>query len=792
MKIIETTNSILKPSLFLLAGLFLVSCGGGNSSSQVINDVRPDAGTTPASRIIFDAGAGEIPLPSDLLFSGTADGTIEAPDEVAGRVAGAIDYGNPAVALGVADGWSTMLPMQVSLDMAEGATIDATTVNGETVVMIQTVTPPTDGSGAGCIPVEPFISLSVGLPCGVVAPLTFGVDFVAVAGEDSITIAPLSPLDAKTTYVVGILDGVMDSRGEAVLASTQYEQVTRGDIDIDFPSLDSLQDAVNLYEAIVDLGTGGDGSAPADALFTAAWTTSSVGDAIGTATTLLAAAPPSITGVTDLGVTVEDALILNGSLPAAADGTTGLDAAMLASGSITLPYYSGTPLDESDPLTDGWKALCDNPLAILAATAAGALPPAVEPTNTICQTINPSLGNYGLDSERNLTKYNPVPASRGNAVIDVQITYPAAGGAPWPVVILQHGITTNKEAFLAITGALSSAGFATFAIDHPLHGSRTLASDSASDGIADADTISGEGDATDYMNLANLPVARDNLRQSAADLLGLRMAIGNSVSDAGAGNLVPGNFDTGNVHMVGWSLGAMAGVPLVTLANSLGLPGMDIQSAALFAPGGGIVPFLSESPGFGPLVQGSVLAGSGTDIGNTFVGFIGTNITCAGDIGCNFTDFTATLDAGSLAEISGLISQFVFAAQTILDPADPNNFAASLSALATPIHMSEIVGDGVNNLPDQTIPNLTVTPGLTFGGTEPLTAFLGLDGVDADNSPQPSGIVRFTAGSHGSIVDPGESAESLAVTTELQTQIATFLAAGLVVISDATVVVDLP
>lgn len=802
MRTIETTNKITFVATLTGLALLLVACGGGNSSTGAvigaIPGTDPGASDTLASRIVFDAGAGDIPLPSDLLFSGTSDGTLEPPDEVAGRVAGSIDYGSPGVALGAADGWSTMLPMQVSLNMVDGATVDAATVGADTVKMIQAVTPPLDGTGAGCIPAEPFISLSPGQPCAVAAPLVYGTDYVAVAGADTITIAPLKPLNAKTTYVVGILDGVMDSRGEAILASTQYEQVTRGDIDIDFAPLDSLQDAVNLYEVIIDFGTGGNGSAPADALFSGAWTTASVGDAVGTATTLLANpalhaslgfTAPAITNVTDLGLTVDLAL----GLPA---GTGGLNAAMLASGSLTLPYYSGTPLDGSDPLTEGWKALCDNPLVIQGATAAGLLPPANEPNNTICQTINPALGDYGLDSERNLTKYNPIPASRGNAVLDVQITYPAAATGflgPWPIAILQHGITTNKETFLAATGSLSAAGFATFSIDHPLHGSRTLASASATDGIADADTISGEGEATDYMNLANLLTARDNLRQSAADILGLRMAINNSVSDAGAGNLVPANFDTTNVHIVGWSLGGISATPVTALANSLGL-GLDIQSAALFAPGGGIAPLLIESPGFGPVVQGSVLAGSGTDIGNTFIGFIGTNAsaTCPGEIGCSFDAFVATLDASSLAEIASLIQQFGFASQTILDPIDPNNYAAGLAALATPIFMSEIVGDGIGNLPDQTIPNTTVTPGATFGGTEPLTAFLGLSGVDADNSGAASGIVRFTAGSHSSIVNPGDTADSAAVTVELQTQIATFLATGSIVINNATVVFDLP
>ena len=103
--------------------------------------------------------------------------------------------------------------------------------------------------------------------------------------------------------------------------------------------------------------------------------------------------------------------------------------------------------------------------------------------------------------------------------------------------------------------------------------------------------------------------------------------------------------------------------------------------------------------------------------------------------------------------------------------------------------MSEIVGDGVNNLSDQVIPNQTVNPGFTFGGTEPLAAFLGLTGVDADNSPQASGIVRFTDGSHSSLLDP---TTSLGVTTEMQTQTATFFAADLVLVTDATDVLDLP
>ena len=764
------TKSSTKYALVLSISAALAACGGGDSSETTITNLNPASGDTAASRILFDPGNGVLPLPNDLLFSGTSDGTLEAPDEVAGREAGAVDLGNPSVALGVADGWSTMLPMQLNVSMADGATIDASTVGAATVVMFEAVTPPLSPLlPSSCIPAEPFSSLSVGLPCGIAAPLTFGVDFVAVAGDDSITIAPLTPLKASTTYVVAVREGVMDSRGEPVAGSELYEQVTRGDIDISFDGLDSLQDAVNLYEALVDLGTGGTGASPADALYSAAWTTASSGDVVATATTILAATPPSIDALTSLGFSVEAALIGQGVLPAAAAGTTSLQFADLHSATISLPYYSGVAADGSDPLANGWTARCDNPLAIAGAAAAGALPAPVEPNNTICSTINPSLGDYGLDSERYLTKYNPVPLARDTQVLEVQITTPNTAVGPWPIVILQHGITSRKEDMLAVTGALAAAGFATFAIDHPLHGSRGLVS-----AAAGGATVSAASDATVYMNLANLPVGRDNLRQSMADMLGLRMAIGNSI----AGALTSANFDTTNVHVLGMSLGGISGVGFAEQAGSLGL-GLDIQSAALAVPGGGIVPLLLESPAFGSLVKGSVLGGAGTDLSTSFITFAGSNLGCAGDLGCNFDDFVATLDASSLAEINTLVAQFAFAAQSIIDPADPNNYAAGLAGQSVEIYMSEIVGNGTTNEPDQVIPNQTFTPGLTFGGTEPLAALLGLSGVDTTNSGASSGIVRFTEGSHGSLLSPEAS---LITTTEMQSQIATFFAgAGVVV-----------
>ena len=91
---------------------------------------------------------------------------------------------------------------------------------------------------------------------------------------------------------------------------------------------------------------------------------------------------------------------------------------------------------------------------------------------------------------------------------------------------MQHGITTDKESMLALTAQLSIQGFATAAIDHPRHGERGV--DVDADGTDDFNATTGS--VLSYMNLNSLLVARDSLRQSSADLLGLRLGL-NFIND---------------------------------------------------------------------------------------------------------------------------------------------------------------------------------------------------------------------------------------------------------------------
>ncbi len=145
-----------------------------------------------------------------------------------------------------------------------------------------------------------------------------------------------------------------------------------------------------------------------------------------------------------------------------------------------------------------------------------------------------NLRDLGLDSTRHLTKYNSIPKVQSVANVPVQVTKPilpiingvraslqlapiAMPESGWPVVIMQHGITTNKETMLTLTAQLSIQGFATIAIDHPRHGERGI--DVDADGNDDFNATTGS--VLSYMNLSSLLVARDSLRQSSGRFIRL-------------------------------------------------------------------------------------------------------------------------------------------------------------------------------------------------------------------------------------------------------------------------------
>lgn len=376
---------------------------------------------------------------------------------------------------------------------------------------------------------------------------------------------------------------------------------------------------------------------------------------------------------------------------------------------------------------------------------------------------NPAAGINGYFKTAEdgfVTRYSPVPAKTGDQAIPLILTVPAgdAPGAGWPVVIFQHGITANRSNVLALADSMATAGLAVVAIDLPMHGvtdpnsvlnaegallsplgakERTFGLDlidnktnaAGPDGIADS---SG----AHFYNLSNLLNARDNLRQAVSDLLTLERSLPN----------IDGiNLNTSNIGYIGHSLGGIVGTTFLAFSDTVG-------PATLAMPGVGLSRLLANSPSFGPIINAG-LADKGAPVGSV------------------------------------AYETFLTAAQTVIDSGDPVNFAAVAASLH-PVHMMEVVGGSAGSLPDQVIPNQVATAPLS--GTEPMARLMGLSPVTAtvgNTSAEVSGLVRFIAGDHGSILRPAADAD-LTVTVEMQKQTASFMASGgtIINVTDTTVI----
>lgn len=779
-------------SFAIASALGLAGCGG-----ETLDEIKDNTQTggevqIPLSRVVYDPANGVLSPPNDLLLQGTNDGTLFMPGEkdATGAHIDAPNYADPSTALGALDGWSTQNPFTIALNLSSGVTLDAASVQqAGAVYLVETLMGDPASPDADCRAVPR------GAACKAVGSLTFGVDFITRASGNSIAVIPLKPLKAATTYILVFTSALKDSEGRSVAPSSTYELVKQ---DITTKPLGTaaqlaLQGVINSFENAVSA----ESINKADIIYTAAITTQSTAPVFATIKQLMAPSalnnntPPSVL-LTNTGVVVSDVIYPGVTIPDnPADPRFFSKLAKLYSGTINLPYYLGvaTADNPTAPLSTRWTARCDSGAIIASLTdaektalEAGITDPAQAGNDAFCKAASPNgaLRDFGLDKQRHLTKFNVIPKVNSIQTIAVQVTVPdevrgAALGlvkpaAGWPVVILQHGITSKKEDMLAVTGALSARGFATIAIDHPLHGSRGF---TVGDLVINASTNS----ATDYMNLSNLLVTRDNLRQSIADMLGLRLGL-NFTNQSGL-------LNAQDVQFLGHSLGAISGASMVALANSTtGRAELDalykIQSATLAMPGGAVANFLLESASFGPTIKASVLLGAGGETAKAYINFATSNSCGAGEsvpyAACfnSFEQALSTTNPAALATLKASFASFAFAAQTVTDAGDPNNYASMLVASNTPTYMIEVVGDD-SNLPDQVIPN--GKPGdlaMPLAGTEPLARLLGAEAVNNVAGSYPvtgTALSRFIVGTHSSILDPRVSA---AATAEMQGQSVSF------------------
>ncbi len=168
-----------------------------------------DAATRADFYAQFDPAAGAIPLPNNLLFSGSTDGTVNIP------VVDPDNLADPQVALNGLDGFSTVAPLTAQFS----STINASTVKAGSTVRVFEVEL-----------VNPFLDPATPAPFAITAvhhELRAGVDYQVNllpqdANQTTLNIHPLLPLKPKTGYLVTLTNGIQDSGGYDALPSQTY------------------------------------------------------------------------------------------------------------------------------------------------------------------------------------------------------------------------------------------------------------------------------------------------------------------------------------------------------------------------------------------------------------------------------------------------------------------------------------------------------------------------------------------------------------------------------------------
>ncbi len=640
------------------------------------------AGTTPAPpappaglRALFQPLQGVLPFPTDLYFSGSTDGTVN------------IQPANPLIpnqaALNALDGFSTTAPIRARFS----GPIGAASLTPAAVRVIQ-------------VNIDNTTKATIGV-AGVLVP---GVDYTANlatdlgVGNTILEITPLRPLVPSTGatnngYLVLVTNSVTDPAGVAAVADGDYATIKTavlpptGNAACTSITNASLNGICRLTGAQLQIAQAV-GVNPANVILSFSFSTQATRD------TLAVLSSPAIT-------TARPIVLQNTGLTTSAVNPALAGIANLYVGTLEIPYYLTRPsaADPTAPTTRPWQG-------------------------------NPSP----LDpNSRFLTRFNPRPVATETINIPLLVTVPNQVAKPangWRVAIFQHGLVRNRLDALAVADAYADSGYVVLAIDLPLHGivtanpfqqpgnERTFGLDLINnqtlapgpDGILDA---SGQL----FVNLTNILVTRDNLRQAASDLLTLTRSL--AVIDLD-GDSLP-DLDAQSVNFVGHSLGGIVGTPFLAIAGS-----SEIRSGVLAMAGAGVARTIVESPAFGPLIN-------------------------------------AGLAAQGITQGSTLYAQFVRDAQTIVDAGDPHNFAAAAAA-AHPILLFQVIGGGALpdppggvSAPDAVVPNSSTARLITAAGLQRVFT-PGLNPVSA-------AYVNFIFGNHGSIIDPTANP---AVTREMQ------------------------
>lgn len=758
----------------------------------------PNSVTTATVVSQFDpvAQTADIPFPNDLLFTGSQDGTVNAPVSTS-------NPSDPMIAVDALDGFSTTASAYVdfSAPLAQGQDFAAHVKvfrlgAGGTSIAAQLAPGSIDVSGQGQYRVSGDYAVRL------------EPDPNDLPGQ-RLLVQPLKPLTPQTHYLVVVEAGLVGANGAAVEPSTDFQAV-RSTTPVDQSTLPgiqglSAQDQQTLtqiqqaYQPLFNDLSQNQGIARSEIVNAWTFTTQSIGASLEALRAQANAnPPPGKIALYDTGNTTSSY------------GGAGL--AEVYIGTVTLPYYLGVPTTQAPlaPLQQPWQA---DPAQI---PASGVTATGVSCANLASVPASP-------------TNCYPRPKQTAWVTVPVLATVPLASGGGVQsgdsVVIMQHGLTQNRTNLFAVADSLAQQNLVGIAIDHPLHGitpsfdngqfvsleadshgsyttqyklteavtapgvtppstnqgcvplsgavpyqcfgERTFDLDVNQDGKIDP---SGEW----YVNLANPLVSRDNDRGSVVSLINLyailkhssslTLVTGGTVTSPTTSPLAINNSD---VRFMGHSLGAIAGTTFTAVEANASFP------SVLADPGGGFARLLIGAPAFSSGIK-------------SYLGSVG-------------------VQQGTRS-----FQQFLRLNQTVDDSADPVNYVAALNPNYSgplppsfhPVDMIEVIGNSSGNPPDLTVPNnvlqapylspqTAVLPG-PLSGTDPLVSQMGLV-HDVVTPPVATlhkvtgfTVTQFTEGEHSTLLEPDDSVtgasqpntDFLPVTAEMQCEAAGFLANG--------------
>ncbi|MDM7484723.1 MAG: lipase [Vibrio metschnikovii] len=777
-------KKLLKISL-LCSALWLAGCGDDMQSSgapTISYEPHIAKALTRETQIKFQlSGANpSVPLPSYALMN-PQDGTLNLPTD------GDNSPSNPRVAMNQLDGWSTTMPLY--LDFTGGSLDTGPVTAGIYLVEL------TDSMTGSPLPKSNSES-------GYFVEVKAFGDAVS----NKIAIYPTKPLNPASNYILAITSEVKDAQGEPIGTSSSYATLKSKQRIYSQGQLAQLQKITHGTEALFSV-IGVDAE---DIVYSTWFSTQSVGDtlsAVAAATAYgagqgkpLAVWQQTFDHQNDAyQMTFEDpkpfAEALNADkafdqyikapknlLIAAYDQSvtdTG-QSVNVTHGAVTLPYYLETGAN--------WNTQAFSAASPSLAKISAALKDPIEQAHIAAQLMGTGIDlaqlatsqeqqmklvgleltktdGSRLDSERLITRYSPLPSIKSLQTVPFLLFTPKTGVVE-DVVIYQHGITSAKENAYAFAFRLAQAGLAVIAIDMPLHGERSL-----------DEQRSANTNVLAYLNLANLPVARDNVRQSILDVLALRAALTLSQSTFTDSPLENVNIATGSqIKLLGHSLGGIVGLSaLAASEQDLGDPQANalyrFSAAAIHNSGGRIAPLLLGSNAFAPQIKHNLALTSAQY--QAFVNEYCNNeqkdgSACYNDFMDENKGYSTPIQR---AQLNALFAQFSFAAQSVLDSIDP--MANLASGITTPLLLTQVHND-------DTVPNVTKEAKiLPFAGTEPVASLLGLTTINRSTptvNGQSNVFIHYNAtAKHSTFIGPQNGMLDWVHHGEIQKQTVYFL-----------------